>query len=80
MLLLPFEHSLWTVNTFHRNTNTQFLCSCTMDVLSPTNSLVVCIGCLHRRRTMLLGPIPHQETLDENVFAKRFLREFHPGL
>lgn len=46
-----------------------------MDVLSPTSSIVVCIGCLHRRRMILLGAIPHQETLDENVFAAGFLRE-----
>lgn len=58
----------------------QFLCSCTMDVLSPANCTVVCIGCLHSRRMILLGAIPHQETLDENVFAAGFFREFYPRL
>lgn len=46
-----------------------FLCSYTKDVSSPTDSILLCIRCLHTRRGNLVGEIPnlfHQETLSES--------------
>jgi len=55
-----------------------------MHVSSPTNSITLRVGCLHKRNEILLGHILKssfsKKLLVRAIFAAKLLREFLPGL